>query len=33
MLIGYGVALGAYLIVKVIMQGLGFDADKFDAFY
>ena len=33
MLIGYGVALGAYLIVKVIMQGLGFDADNFDAFY
>lgn len=33
MLIGYVVALGAYLIVKVIMQGLGFDASNFDAFY
>ncbi len=33
MLIGYVVALGAYLIVKVIMQGLGFDATNFDAFY
>lgn len=33
MLIGYTVALGAYLIVKVIMEGLGFDANKFDAFY
>lgn len=33
MLVGYVVALGAYLIVKVIMQGLGFDATNFDAFY
>jgi hypothetical protein len=33
MLIGYIVALGAYLIVKVIMEGLGFDASNFDAFY
>ena len=31
--VGYVVALGAYLIVKVIMQGLGFDATNFDAFY
>lgn len=33
MFVGYVVALGAYLIVKVIMQGLGFDATNFDAFY
>ena len=33
MLGGYIVALGAYLIVKVIMQGLGFDTTNFDAFY
>lgn len=31
--IGYVVALGAWLIVRTIMVGLGYRSDVFDAFY